>query len=135
MSKSRIPIIERNSDDCKLAIGDEEIAVHVGEKVWYLPYLSTTDTLALISADDEDDENRFIEVVIPILPKVLSGWTWTHPVTGAVLGKKEGTGGTYRPTQASLRQLSIQELMFLISGFWEVMSPTENPQPDSSEQS
>jgi len=45
----------------------------------------------------------------------------------------ETIGKEYRPTEDDIKELSIDEVSYLVNEFFGAMSPPANPQPASSE--
>jgi hypothetical protein len=138
MSSNRLPIIKKESEDFKLTYAGEEYIPHAGEAVWFVPYLSTAKTLALLEATDKLDEESGSDVVkllndqiAPILVEVISHWTWTSPVTGEPLGKVAGSK-IYRPDVEAIRSLSLDEMSYLVGAYFETRGgdedKEENPQ-------
>lgn len=139
MAKKGYPIIKRASDDCEIEIAGEKFKPHIGESVYFVPYLSIGKALKLTEAmdkiSDEDIDTlkqlQIISDIAGVVASIIDHWDWTHPISGERLGKKDGR--SYRATAESIQELSADEVSFLISEFFGVMSPEENPPSASSE--
>ena len=147
MTKKGFPTRERASDACEINIAGETITPHVGESVHFIPYISIgkalrlTEVMEMLSREDSEEnpeENttvmeqlRAISEIAGIVAKSIDHWSWTHPITGEKMGKKYGK--EYKPDSESIRELSTDEVAFLINEFFEAMSPDENPPQASSE--
>jgi len=139
MTKNRFPIIKRDSDECEIDIAGEKIRPHIGESVYFIPYLSVGKALKLTEAMDKISNSdmdiigqlRIIANIADILAQVIDHWNWTHPITGENIGAKMGK--EYKPDSEAIQELGADEVSFLINEFFGVMSPEENPPPASSE--
>jgi hypothetical protein len=139
MRNKRVPVIECTSDDFAQTFAGEEYHPHAGEKVWMVPYLSTSKTLALIEAADKlggDNVNAgqlmrvMSQDIAPILAEVISHWTWTSVLNDEPLGKHDGNG-VYRPTVETIGELSLEETTYLVGKYFDVRGgdeEEENPQ-------
>jgi len=141
MTKKRFPTIKRASDACEISIAGETINPHVGESVYFVPYLSLgkalqlTEVLERIAEEDIEvvEQLRAITEIAGVVAQVIDHWDWTHPITGERLGKTDGNGKLNRPDVEAIQELSSDEVSFLINEFFEAMSPEENPQSASPE--
>ena len=139
MAKNRFPIVKRESDKYEVDVAGETLKPPEGECVEFIPYLSVHTALKLGNAMGRlDEENvdmaesfRIISEISEILVGVIDHWTWTHVVTGEKMG--ETIGKEYRPTEDDIKELSIDEVSYLVNEFFGAMSPPANPQPASSE--
>lgn len=132
---NRLPIIKKESDDYKIKYAGEEYAPHAGEVVWFVPYLSTSKTLALLEATEKLDEESNTGVVhllndqiAPILVEVIDHWTWTSPLTGEPLGKVDGSKIT-RPDVEVIRSLSLDEISYLVGTYFDLRGGDEEENP------
>jgi len=141
MKKNRIPIIKRASDEFEINIAGQAFKPHEGESVYFIPYLSVDKAVKLGDAVTKLDEEEIgmaesfniVSDISEILVDIIDHWDWTHPLTGEPIGKK--TGGEFKPSANDIKQLSVNEVNYLITEFFGAMSPEENPPPASSEQS
>jgi hypothetical protein len=123
MSKNRLPIIKQESDDFVMTFAGEEYKPHAGEAVWFIPYLSTTDTLTLLEMSEglSDDVVEGLKAmrdgIFPIIVKIIDSWTWTSVITGEPLGMKDGS--KYRPNAETIASLSTDEQSYLIGAYFK----------------
>jgi len=131
-----IPVLEHDCGDFAIKYAGGEYNPHEGEKVWFIPYLSTPDMMQLLSLSEANEDNTFASLqdsVAPILAKVIDHWTWTDVRSDEPLGKEHNN--FYKPSAKDIAGLSPQEIMYLTNSFFEATraKDEENPQPASSE--
>jgi hypothetical protein len=130
MTKNRLPIIKWGSDDFVMEFAGEEYKPHEGESVWFVPYLSASDTLTLLETSDTLGEDAIVGLkalrdnILPVMLKIIDSWTWTSALTGDPLGKKDGS--KYRPDTAALESLSVDEQSYLIGAYFKARGLTES---------
>jgi hypothetical protein len=114
------PVIELSGDKYKIEYGGEEYFPHKGEIIRVTPAVGLDDLLALMRMSEvEGNETLHLlsDDACPILEKVIRGWTWTFE--DEPVGKKDGNGSIYRPSAEDLRGLPVEELVWIISEFFE----------------
>jgi len=130
-----IPILVHECNDLEIEYHGGSYNPHEGENVWFIPYLSTPDMLALIelsNAENEDTLSVLVDDVCPVLVKVIDSWNWTHPLTGETMGMAIGNGERCKPGADDISPLHPREIVYLVNAFFEETQPEEeNPQPAS----
>lgn len=132
--KKNIPILQHGCDDLEIEYAGGAYKPHEGENVWFLPYLSTPDMLALTELSEADSENTLavlIDDVCPVLVKIIDSWNWTHALTGEPLGTLVGNG-RYRPSVDDISPLHPREIVYLVNAFFEETQPKAEANPQSA---
>jgi len=140
----RAPLIISKSDDFVLEHDDKKYYPHKGEKVVFRRRISPRNLMALLKVqgfgEDSEDTQAMAEFmysdVCEILPSVIQSWTWTDPYSE---NAKEPTKYP-KPSAEALRDISLDELQYLIGKWVEVTGGAsegeeKNPPQPSSEPS
>ena len=123
LTPTKAPPRVEPSDDYVVLDGDSEYRPHQGETVTFRPRIRIEDMIGLLKAlsfgttsDDGRDMRETIDESFAGLAAVILAWTWTDD---------DGEAYPSPPSVADLRQLSPDEIIYLIRGAQRTRTPVE----------